>query len=139
MMEVPVPDSPQVFIVKKMIDALGRGDLDAMLEHVHPECVIETPHARDAVPFGGSWHGADGARRALEARFSAMENRAFEPRFFEETGNAVAVILAGEYYVPKTDRTYRSESVMLFEFQDGKVVRYRLFVDPAHATKGHQA
>jgi ketosteroid isomerase-like protein len=137
-MEVPVPDSPQVQIVKKIVDALGRGDIDAILEHVHPECVLETPHARDVVPFGGTWHGADAARRAIEARIGAMESRTHEPRFFEETGNAVAVILAGEYFVPKTDRSYRAESVMLFEFDDGKVVRFRLFVDPAHAARGHQ-
>jgi hypothetical protein len=138
-MEVPVSDSPQVLIVKKIVDALGRGDVDAMLEHVHPECVLETPHARDAVPFGGTWRGLDGVRQALEARVSAMENRTHAARFFEETGNAVAVIVAGEYYVPKTKRTYRTESVMLFELEDGKVTRFRLFVDPAHAAQGHQA
>jgi ketosteroid isomerase-like protein len=57
-------------VLKAVLDAFNRHDLDAIMGHFAEDCVLETPRGPDA--WGTRFTGKDEVRRGLAARFEGI-------------------------------------------------------------------
>ncbi len=65
-------DDPQVDVLREVIDAFNRHDLDAIMSHFAEDCVFEAPRGPDR--YGRRFVGKAEVRRGLAARFEGIPN-----------------------------------------------------------------
>ena len=65
-------DDRQVDVLREVIDAFNRHDLDAILSHFAEDCVFEAPRGPDR--HGRRFVGKEEVRRGLAARFEGIPN-----------------------------------------------------------------
>jgi ketosteroid isomerase-like protein len=63
-------DGDGVEVLKRVLEAFNRHDLDAIMSHFADDCVLETPRGPDA--WGTRFEGKDEVRRGLAARFEGI-------------------------------------------------------------------
>ena len=69
-MEVAMSDEHHLEVLRQVLDAFNRHDLDAIMSFFAADCVLETP--RGVEPWGARFVGTDEVRRGLAARFEGM-------------------------------------------------------------------
>ncbi|MGH2701296.1 MAG: nuclear transport factor 2 family protein [Actinomycetota bacterium] len=114
-------------------DAYNRGDVEALLEAVHPE--VEW-HPLLPVLLGGEvtvYHGHEGVReivRELNEAFGEIQNELLEVRDLGEQ-----VLAIGRFRGRGRESGANTETaiVWLVEFKNGKAVRVREYLDPKEA------
>jgi ketosteroid isomerase-like protein len=57
-------------VLRKVLDAFNRHDLDTIMTFFAADCVLETP--RGSQPWGTRFAGGDEVRRGIAARFAGM-------------------------------------------------------------------
>jgi ketosteroid isomerase-like protein len=67
----------EIRLARAGFDALADHGVEAMLEYVHPEFVMETPAAIAIEPQ--VYHGHDGLRRYFDSFYEAMDEVTIEP------------------------------------------------------------
>jgi uncharacterized protein len=77
-----------VEVVRRVYEALNRGDEDAVYELAHPEIVY---HTWAEAPEVGIYQGREAVRRYQDSLFAAFEEMKMEPRRFIEAGELVVV------------------------------------------------
>jgi ketosteroid isomerase-like protein len=91
-----------------MLEAFGNGDLDGLLETVHPDsrwtCVGANP-----LPAKGVYVGRDGVRRFFERILRNLTMRTFHPREFMTENDAIVVIDYEAGTVKATGDPFRNE------------------------------
>ena len=75
-----------VEIVRRVFEALNRGDLDAAVEAYDPEAEIVTL-------MSGTSHGPEGARQALEAGRRNLRGWTLDPNELIDVGDSVIAIV----------------------------------------------
>ena len=118
---------------KRGLEAGNRGDVDALLDELHPE--IEW-HPWLQIQFGGEatvYRGHQGVRkgiRELEEAFSEIEAEQTEIRDLGER-----VVAIGHLRGRGTESGAITESAIawIVEFESGKVIRVREYLDPKKA------
>jgi ketosteroid isomerase-like protein len=63
-------DRRRLEVLKQVLEAFNRHDLDAIMSHFAEDCVLETP--RGPEPWGTRFVGRDEVRRGLMARFEGI-------------------------------------------------------------------
>ena len=63
-------DQRKVDVLKQVLEAFNRHDLDAIMSHFSADCVFESPRGPD--PHGRRFVGKDEVRRGLAARFEGI-------------------------------------------------------------------
>lgn len=115
--------------VQAIYHAFGRGDVPAIVEHLHPEVAWE----HDAVAHGIPWLVPRRGRNEVVKFFDALsvvDITRFEPTAFLENETQVfaTVHLAGT--VKTTGKPIRDFEGHLFTFdENGRVTAFRHFVD----------
>ena len=64
------PDHGRLEVLRQVLEAFNRHDLDAIMSHFADDCVLETP--RGPEPWGTRFVGRDEVRRGLMARFEGI-------------------------------------------------------------------
>ena len=118
---------------KRGVDAYNRRDVEALVEELHPR--IEW---RPLLPvlLGGEaavYRGHKGARRGIQELEEAFTELRAEPVEFRDLGERVVAI--GHLHGRGKESGVVTESpiVWLVDFEDGKVVRIREYLDPDEA------
>ena len=118
---------------KRGVDAYNRRDVEALVEELHPR--IEW---RPLLPvlLGGEaavYRGHEGARRGIQELEEAFTELRAEPVEFRDLGERVVAI--GNLHGRGKESGVVTESpiVWLVDFEDGKVVRIREYLDPDEA------
>ena len=65
-----------VEVLRQVLDAFNRHDLDAIMSHFAEDCVFESPRGPD--PWGRRLVGQDDVRRGLAARFEGIPDVHYE-------------------------------------------------------------
>jgi ketosteroid isomerase-like protein len=65
-------DDRQVEVLREVLEAFNRHDLDAIMSYFAEDAVLETPRGPD--PWGGRFVGKEDVRRGLAARFEGIPN-----------------------------------------------------------------
>jgi ketosteroid isomerase-like protein len=120
-------------LVKEGYRAFERGDLEWVLEHFHPEILVEN---RREGPDSGTFHGHSGFMRYLEGWLSAWEEFRMEPVEFIVAKDQVLVLLR-QYGRGKGSQVELEEEVAhLWTVQGEKAVAYRVYT---HQQEGLEA
>ena len=118
---------------KRGIDAYNRRDVEALLAELHPRA-----EWRPLLPvlLGGEasiYRGHEGARQGIRELEEAFSELRAEPVEFRDLGERVLTI--GHLHGRGRESGIATESPIswLADFEDGKVVRIREYVDPDEA------
>jgi ketosteroid isomerase-like protein len=112
-------------LVRDWADAFNRGDMDAVLELIHPEIEIEDPERT-----GRTWRGHDEYRAFIDEWLENFDSYSVKLAELEQGPNGT--------YVRGTQSGKGAGSGLEFalpinyvvRFRDGKVVYFRLSTDP---------
>ncbi len=121
--------------VQAIYEAFGRGDVPAILEHLHEDVRWEEWADNRAQAAGVAWllprHGKSGAVEffSVVGQFQFHE---FQVLSLLAGGNQVVAELVVDATIPASGTRLRDEEMHLWTFDDaGQVVRFRHYIDTA--------
>ena len=82
-----------------------------------------------SIPQAGPHQGKAGVGKFFAAVAQAYEITQFEPREFVAQNNSVFVVVDYSGKAKKTGKPYKVQVAMHFAFTDGKVTKFREYVD----------
>jgi len=116
-----------VEIVKGLYDAFGRGDVPAALGAMSAE--IEW-HEAEGMPYGGIYHGPEEvAANVFGPITTDVEGFAVTPRQLIASGDAVAAVVRYSGTGKVSGKALDVEVVHVWDVRDGKLARFRQFID----------
>jgi ketosteroid isomerase-like protein len=122
--------SDLVATVKEMYAAFGRGDVDGIMRHVADDVLWES-EGPEELGFTGVRHG----RQESLGFFQGITREHADPKLtmrdFVASDDSVAVFGRYEFTLKRSGRRVNSPVGHLFQFRDGKVVRYINLVNTA--------
>jgi uncharacterized protein len=117
-------------VVKQSYAAFGRGDIPAIVS-----LVADKVDWQDVCPASLPYSGLRRNRAEVAKFFSQSaqvdEIKTFEPREFIVAGENVTVLGYIEGYARDTKREFRTDFIHLFTVQNGKITRWRGFINTA--------
>jgi ketosteroid isomerase-like protein len=127
--------------ITAIYDAFGRNDLDALFDRIDPDVdwslQVDAPGG-ELVPMLRNGRGHDTVRRYF-AGVAALEFHVFEPRAFHVDGDVVLVELRLDMSHRATGKRAALDEIHHWTVRDGKVVRYRPYLDTATLIEMHRA
>lgn len=113
-------------VVRRMFRAFRRGDVEGILETVHPESrwryVGANPEPRRA-----ELEGHAGVRRFFEAILRRLDMRVFEAREFVVEAHTVVVFGSESGFVMKSGKAFHNDWVQKYVVRDGKITEMEEF------------
>ena len=106
--------------VQRMFEAFGNGDLDGLLETVHPDSRWTYVGANPR-PAKGVYVGKDGARRFFGNILRNLNMTAFRPREFVRENDTVVVFGFESATVKATGKPFRNEWAQKYVLRDGLI------------------
>jgi ketosteroid isomerase-like protein len=116
-------------VVRSFTGSLGRGEIDACKELVHPELVFSEA---ESLPFGGDWIGAQGFVAFLSAISAHYRVRVGE-MVVSEAGDRVVARVSGTIQSRVSGRTMPLDAIDVYEVRDGLIVRVDVYYKDAAA------
>ena len=117
--------------VQRMLEAFGNGDLDGLLQTVHPDSRWTYVGANPR-PTKRVYTGKDGAGRFFETILRNLDMTAFHPREFVTENDTVVVIGFESGTVKATGKPFRNEWAQKYVVRDGLITEmeeYNIKVD----------
>ena len=126
----PQPD-PKIAAVQRMYQALGRGDIDAILAEVADDVdwVSVATNGSASVPWYGSYQGRAEVPRFFKEIGSNVQITEFSPLSFTSNDTDVMVALVWSITVHATGKSVTLPMQHWFRFADGKIVVVRTAED----------
>jgi len=116
-----------VEFVKGMYAAFARGDVPAVLDGFAAD--IEW-HEAEGMPYGGVYRGAETVMQSVIGPIATdVEGFAVTPEQFVGSGDAVAAVVRYTGTGKVTGKPLDVPAVHLWEIRDGKLARFRQFID----------
>ncbi|HEX7040871.1 MAG TPA: nuclear transport factor 2 family protein [Trueperaceae bacterium] len=114
-----MPEHVSERVLKELLEAFNRHDLDAIMGYFADDCVLYMP--RGAGPRGDRYSGKAAVRAGLAQRFEGIP----DVRYGDDTHWACGRLGVSEWTLTGTSASGRVEvrGVDLLEFEGGKVVR----------------
>ena len=121
--------TPQLQLIETLYTAFKEADYATFATLCHPE--LEWIQ-NEGFPYGGHHHGAEAV---VEGVFRTLA-RHWEPFRFDvqeklDAGDHVVVIGAYEGTHRESGKSFRADTVHVFDIENGKVRRFRQFTDTA--------
>ena len=110
---------------RKVLEAISRRDLEALLELMDPEIEWQSFFA-----LGTEYHGHDGMRQYVLDLYEAFEGLAPTVDDMLDGGDVVVGVGRIHYRGRQSGVEADSEAGWMFKFRRGKVVRFRAFRQP---------
>lgn len=117
-------------VVHQVYAAFGAGDVPRLLSWCADDVVFEVAAPREH-PYGGAFHGHHGVSRFLAAIAGTVDILEFAPGQTLSGDGHVVVVGTERGRVKRTGREYATPWVHLWEVKDGKVTRFREWLDTA--------
>lgn len=117
---------------QKLFEAFGAGDIPEILEYVNDDIEINF-YGPSTIPYAGTYHGREEARRFFETVLSSVEINQFEPE--EMLADADKVIVTGHLNLKsiQTGGIIDSDFVHVITLKGNKWSRFRDFMDTSVA------
>lgn len=120
-------ESQNVELVKSIYEAFGKGDMPAVFGAMTED--IEW-HEAEGMPYGGVYHGSDEiAQNVFGPIVEDLPDFAVAAEEFMASGSTVAAVIRYSGTAKTTGTTLNLPAVHVWDIRDGKVVRFRQFVD----------
>lgn len=130
-------ESENIELVRKGYDAFLRGDIDALMGLFADDIEWELD-GNDAVPFTGLRRGKEGVAEFFRLVNENQHPLQFEPREFIAQGDKVVALGHYAWSVKPTDRNYESDFAEVFTIRDGKIARFREFMNTMAADEAYR-
>jgi uncharacterized protein len=111
--------------VKAGFDALRRGDVEDLLERIHPEFEFTTPPALSVEP--DTYRGEEGVRRYFDSFYEVMDEVQFVPDEFIEAGERVVVPVTLRARGKETGLEVEQRIFQVWSVRDGLASRVEVF------------
>ncbi len=129
-----VDEQANVQVVEGMFAALERGDIQGVLDRLSDD--IEWRIAGPSeLPYAGVHRGRDEVAKFFEAFGREAEFEVFEPWEFIAKANKVVVLGHERQRIKDSGRVVETDWAMLFVLHDGRITRFRNFVDSRDVTR----
>src|SRR4026208_252073 len=119
-----------VEIALKIFDAYTRRDFDAALAYMDPD--VEA-HNRPEVPEASIHRGREAVRRDWEQMLELFDDFSVELEEYFDAGDDLLVYLRYRGRSRGSNAEIVAPVAHVWTFRDGKVIRFRQFLDPAEA------
>jgi ketosteroid isomerase-like protein len=118
---------------KRVIEALNRRDIEALLEWYDPD--VEARYALESLLWGEAvvHRGHEGVREAFQAYSATFASFHYEFSEFRDLGDRVVAIGRFRTRGRKSGAEAESPIAYVVDFRDGKVIRSLSYLDPAQA------
>ena len=116
---------PKIESVQRIYEAVGRGDVEAILAEVADDVDWAPEAASASVPWYGVHRGKDGVSRFFEEIGSNVEISEFTPLSFTSNDTDVIATIRWAYKVNATGKSAAMNMQHWWRFDDGKVVFFR--------------
>jgi ketosteroid isomerase-like protein len=125
------PSDPKIATVQRMYEALGRGDIDAIVAEVADDVdwISVTPNGSPSVPWYGSYQGRSEVPRFFKEIGTNVQITEFSPLSFTSNETDVMVALVWGITVNATGKSATLPMQHWFRFANGKVVAVRTAED----------
>ena len=119
-----------VTAISRLFDAVERRDLDGVLTAYAPDVVI---HEAESLPYGGTYHGLDGAERhayAYEETWAPLQAPGIRSLNAEvlDAGETVVVLWRQRGQTPDGNRSIDLPAVSVYRMRDGRIAESRMFL-----------
>jgi ketosteroid isomerase-like protein len=114
-----------VAAVKAGFDALEHGDVEELLELIHPEFEFTTPATLSVEP--DTYRGEEGVRRYFDSFYEAMDEVRFIPDEFIDAGDRVVVPVHVRARGKETGLEVEQRIFQVWSVRDGKASRVEIF------------
>lgn len=114
-------DNDAVATVKRMFAAFNAGDLDALLETVHPDSRWEYFGANPRLSHA-EFKGRDRIRWFFERILSRLDISSFDDREYVVQGNTVVILGSETGTVKKTGEPFHNEWAQKYVVENGLIV-----------------
>jgi len=104
--------------------AFNRGDIDAAVRMLDPQVEWVEP---DEFPYGGAYHGIEGAKRYLAQSRATAAQVISEPEQFLSARDRVVVFVYARVLGKGTTEWQDISLADVYTFRDGKVIKMRAF------------
>ena len=119
-----------VTTVRRFYDALGRGDVAAVLSLLDAQ--VEWTEAERFPYYGGTWHGPQAVLDNLLKPLSGdWEGFSVKPHEFIAEGDRVVSLGTYSGTFKKTGRTFSAAFAHVWSVRDGKLTRFNMHTDTA--------
>jgi ketosteroid isomerase-like protein len=122
----PLPESENIAIVRRFVDAFNRSDFDALAAETRPETEL---HEWPAAPGARSYRGPDGMRQAIETWFESWEWMQIEIEDLEEAGDRVMATFHQRAQGRGSEAEVEIHTFNVWSFEDGQLSAIHLFTD----------
>ena len=116
---------PKIESVQRIYEAVGRGDVEAILAEVADDVDWAPEAASSSVPWYGEHRGKDGVSRFFQEIGSSVEVSDFTPLSFTSNDTDVVATIRWAYKVNATGKSAAMNMQHWWRFDDGKVVFFR--------------
>lgn len=115
--------SPDLDVVRRYVDGIGRGDLKAILACLHPDFVLNEPAT---LPYGGDHTGRDGF---VGLAYGVAEHYATEllDSSVHDAGEFAVVRMRFRFTSKRTGASMEMPLTELYWFSDGLMIRGDIF------------
>jgi ketosteroid isomerase-like protein len=117
--------------IQRLIDAIGRGDVDAALREAAPDVVFQI-FAPPEFPWIRRAAGVDALRAAITHNFDSVIDQQPEISTVSTQGDTAIFLGRERGRVRETGQAYEMEFVQRFQFRDGQLVNIKIIA--AHVT-----
>ena len=125
-----VSEQEQVQTVQQLYAAFGRGDIPTVLNTLTDDVEWEVA-GPSQIAYAGVRRGREQVRQFFQVLGQSVDIQQFEPREFIAQGNHVVVLGFERLRVKSTGCIVDDHWVMVFTLRDGRVVRFREYIDTA--------
>jgi ketosteroid isomerase-like protein len=125
-----------VEIVRGLLDAFARRDHESAFALYDPEIEFDATEVRETIPdLAGVYHGHDGVRTYWRRWLSAWSELTFEIDDVIDAGDSVVALISNQHQKGRLSGidTSMPRYAIVFTFRDGKVVRWKNYLDPERA------
>jgi ketosteroid isomerase-like protein len=124
--------------VQSMYAAFGRGDIATVVAGCTPDIDWHSGSRPDHYPSFGPRKGQNAVEEFFKIVGENNEFSEFSPREFYAIDDKVFVLGDFALTIRKSGRQFASDWVHIFTIRDGKVARFREFLDTAGAVEAWQ-
>lgn len=121
-----------VRVVEGMISSLRRGEVSGVLDRLSEQVEWRIAGPSE-LPFAGLHRGRDEVARFFETFGRSAEFETFEPKEYLARGDKVVVLGHERQRLKNTGRVFETDWAMVFVVRDGRIARFRNYVDTHEA------
>ena len=125
-----------VTLIEQLYEAFQRGEVDAVLGAMSPDIDWRSVGDSEDWPGFGERHGLDEVRGYFQAQADELDFTGFEVRDIDHAGDdKVLAEGASSFTFKHGGLPATAEWVHIFTLRDGKVVRFREYMDTSTVSK----